>query len=168
MEEIKNNQEEVGEEPILRPAQDKSLRQSQEKKMPLGKKIFWVIVAILIILVAVQIVNAEKYKATVLPIEGERKVGVNPTTESLDFGDLSRDTAASRTVTLKSSGTNDSYVWIIKFGALSDLIKTSESSFVLKAGEEKKIEFSVYMPASAPMGQRMNGNVWIFKIPKIF
>lgn len=160
MEEEKNNQEEVGEEPIL--------RQSQDKKMPLGKKIFLVVLAIIVLVAAVQVVNADKYKATVLPIEGERKVGVNPTSELLDFGDLSRDTAASRTVTLKSSGSSNTYVWIMKFGTLADLIKTEQSSFVLKAGEEKKVEFNVYMPNSAPIGQRMDGNVWIFKIPKIW
>lgn len=136
-------------------------------KMPLWKKIFWVIVAFLVLIIAVQMVIADKYKATVLVIEGEKKVGVNPTSESLDFGDLSRDTSAARTVTLKSGG-GDAYIWVMKFGALSDLIKIDDNNFVLKGRQEKKIEFLVYMPVSAKIGERMNGYVWIFKLPKIW
>jgi len=139
----------------------------QKKKTPLWRKIAWVIVILIILVVAVQIAIADKYKATVLPIEGEKKVGVNPTTEVLDFGDLSRDTSATRTITLKSSGGLGTYIYIMKFGSLSDLIKISDSKIYLKPGEERKVEFSVYMPNSAPIGTRMNGYVWIFKVPKI-
>jgi hypothetical protein len=139
-----------------------------KKKMGVGKIILWVVVVLIVLVAAVQIVNADKYKATVLPIEGDKKVGVNPTDQALDFGDLSGDTSASRYVTLKSSGTRDTYVWILKFGSLSELIKTDQSAFVLKAGEEKKVEFSVYMPPSAVKNVRMDASVWIFKVPKVF
>jgi len=139
----------------------------QKKKTPLWRKIAWGIVILILVVVAVQVLIADKYKATVLVIEGEKKVGVNPTSESLDFGDLSKDTSASRFVTLKSGG-GDTYIWVMKFGSLSDLIKIDDNKFVLSAGQEKKVEFSVYMPASAKIGERMNGSVWIFKIPKIW
>lgn len=139
-----------------------------KKRMPLWRKIAWGVVILILIIVAVQIVNAQKFKATVLPIEGEKKVGVNPTTESLDFGDLSHDTQATRTITLKSGGSSGSYIWIMKFGNLSDLIKISDDKIYLKPGEERKVEFSVYMPVSAKTGQRMNAWVWIFKLPKVF
>jgi len=51
---------------------------------------------------------------------------------------------------------------------LSELIKLDDSRFVLKGGQEKKIEFSVYMPNSATIGERMNASVWIVKLPKIW
>ena len=139
-----------------------------KKKMVLVKKAVWLVVLILLFLLAVQIVNADKYQATVLPIEGEKKVGVNPTGESLDFGDLSKDTSANRYVSLKSSSSRDTYVWITKFGALSQLIKIDDNKFILKAGQEKKVEFSLYMPASAAINKRLNGYVWIFKLPKMW
>ncbi len=142
-------------------------RQARGRK-PLWKKIVWGIVILILLVVVVQVVLAQKYKATVLVIEGEKKVGVNPTSESLDFGDLSHDTSAVRTVTLKSGGNGDTYVYIMTFGALSDLIKISENNFVLKSGQEKKVEFSVYMPVSAKIGERMNARVWIFKLPKLW
>jgi hypothetical protein len=160
MEEIQNENQEEKSSP--EPAPERG-----GKRMPLGKKIFWGIVIVILIVVAIQVVLADKYKATVLVIEGEKKVGVNPTTEVLDFGDLSKDTQATRTVALKSGG-GDTYIWIMKFGKLSELIKLDDSRFVLKGGQEKKIEFSVYMPNSATIGERMNASVWIVKLPKIW
>jgi hypothetical protein len=136
--------------------------------MSLIKKILWIVIGVIVLVLAVQVVLAQKFTATVLPIEGEKKVGVNPTTEVLDFGDLSHDTSAVRTITLKSGGSRDTYVYIMTFGSLSDLIKISENNFVLKGGQEKKVEFSVYMPVSAKTGQRMNARVWIFKLPKLW
>ncbi len=135
--------------------------------MGLTKKIMLALGGLLIFLIAVQIVVADKYKATVLVIEGEKKVGVNPTDRVIDFGDLSRDTSAERVVSLKS-GNRPAYVYILKFGKIAELVKTDDASFVLGRNEEKKVSFSMYMPPSAPIGERMNGYVWIFKLPKLF
>lgn len=137
-------------------------------KTPLWRKIAWGVVILILIVVAAQVVLAQRYKATVLVIEGEKKVGVNPTTESLDFGDLSHDTSATRIINLKSGGSRGAYIWIMKFGSLADLMKIDDNKIYLKPGEERKVEFTVYMPVSASIGQRMNGNVWIFKVPKIW
>ena len=163
MEETQNiNQEEKSLPPSLSEGEEK------KKKMSLWKKIVWGIVVLIILVIAVQVLIADKYKATVLVIEGEKKVGVNPTSESLDFGDLSHDTATTRIITLKSSGSRDTYVYIMKFGGLSDLMKIDDNKIILKGGEERKVEFSVYMPVSAPIGKRMDAYVWIFKAPKIW
>jgi len=139
-----------------------------KNKMRLWQKIAWLVVLLIVVVLGVQVALADKYKATVLPIEGEKKVGVNPTTEVLDFGDLSKDTSATRTVSLKSGSSGQTYVYVMKWGSVSELMKVSDSNFVLKGGEEKKIEFNVYMPSSAKIGQRMDGYVWIFKVPKIW
>lgn len=160
--------EEKNQDKIIKCDPSPAGESQKRQKMGAGKIIMWVIVAVIVLLAAVQIVNADKYKATVLPIEGDKKVGVNPTDQALDFGDLSGDTSASRYVTLKSSGGGDTYIWIMKFGSLAELIKTQQSAFVLKAGEQKKIEFSVYMPPSAQKNKRMDGSVWIFKVPKLW
>ena len=138
------------------------------RKMGIGKKIAWIIVLLVVVVLAVQIAIADKYKATVLPIEGEKKVGVNPTTEVLDFGDLSKDTSATRTISLKSSGGYGTYVYVLPFGSVSELMKISDTKIYLQPGEERKIEFSVYMPGSATVGKRMDGSVWIFKLPKLW
>ena len=155
--------ETIIQEPVEEPKQEKP---KKPIKITL-KKIVWGIVIVLVFVVAVQIVVAEKYKAQVLVIEGEKTVGVNPTDEKLDFGDLSGDTSAIRYVTLKAGGI-DTYIMVWKFGSIAELIKISENNFVMKKGDEKKLEFNVYMPPSAPVGEKYTGRVWIFKLPKIF
>jgi hypothetical protein len=141
--------------------------ESYKKPMTLTKKIFYGIIAVIVFFLAVQISVADKYKATVQCIEGEKKVGVNPTDLALDFGDLSHDTAAQRIIKM-NSGSRSAYVYIAKFGQIAELIKVSEARFTMKPNEEKKIQFDLYMPPSAPTGVRMDGWVWVFKLPKIF
>ena len=151
--EIKNIQEEKKEE----------IKQSRGW----AKKIIWAIVALIVFVLIVQIAVADKYSAQVIVIEGEKKVGVNPTTEKLDFGDLSADTSATRYVTLNAGGMN-TYVYVLKFGSIAELVKLSENSFTMRKGDEKKLEFTLYMPPSAPVGEKYTGRVWIFKIPKMW
>lgn len=109
--------------------------------------------------------DANKYAAQVLVIEGEGKVGVNPTAESLDFGDLSRGTAAVRRVSIENGTPVPMYIAIFKWGSISDLVKIDQNFFTLGAKESTKIEFTTYMPASAPIGEKYTGRVYLFKIP---
>jgi len=139
----------------------------KENKNNWLKRIIYGVIVIIIVVAGVQIAIADKYQAQVQVIAGEKKVGVNPTTEMLDFGDLSADTSATRTVTLKAGGM-DTFVHITKVGAIGDLIKVSDNNFTLKSGNEKKVEFAMYMPTSAPVGKWYKGNVIIFKIPKVW
>lgn len=131
------------------------------------KKIIWGIIGVLVFIVVVQIAVADKYKAQVLVIEGEKKVGVNPTTESLDFGDLTGGASAVRYINLNAGGINTIiYVW--KFGSIAELIELDDNNFVLKKDDKKRLELNLYMPPSAPIGTKYDGHVWIFKIPKIW
>ncbi len=144
-----------------------TLRQAQGRKMPLFKKIIWGIVILILFVVAIQIAVADKYSAQVLVIAGEKKVGVNPTAEKLDFGDLSADTTATRYVTLNASGL-DTYILVWKFGGIAELVKLNKNNFTISKGEVEKLEFSLYMPPSAPIDKKYSGYVWIFKIPKVW
>ena len=60
------------------------------------KKILIGIVAILVLLVVIQLVNAAKYKMVVNVVEGENVMGINPLADKLDFGDLSRNNGMTR------------------------------------------------------------------------
>ena len=131
------------------------------------KMVGWGLVVLIIVIAGMQVAIADKYKAQVAVIAGEKKVGVNPTTAMLDFGDLSGDTSATRLVTMKASGM-DTFVHISKFGSASQLFKVSENNFVMKKGDNKKLEFAMYMPPSAPVGAKYTGWVYIFKIPKFW
>lgn len=133
------------------------------------KKAFLVILIVAVAWFAgVQIMAAERYSAVVNVIEGVDKVGVNPSAERLDFGDLSRDTGASRFVTLKNNGRVSKSVFVVKRGKIAELMKTDQSSkFTIRPGEEIKLEFNVRIPVSAPYGS-YTGSVLIFKWPKLF
>ena len=139
----------------------------EEKKTNWLKMVGYGLIVLVVLIIIVQISIADKYRAQVLVIAGEKKVGVNPTTERLDFGDLTGDTSATRMVTLKAGGM-DTFVHVTKFGGVAELIKVSENNFTMKKGDEKKLEFAMYMPSSAPVGSKYTGWVYIFKIPKVW
>ena len=138
-----------------------------KKKISKGKFIALIIVLLVIWLGAIQIMAAERYNAVVNVIEGENKMVINPTNELLDFGDLSRDTGSSRFVTLKNPGKKDKRIVVIKYGSISEIMKIDRSNFVLKPGEEVKLEFHVQVPVSAPY-KKYSGKIVIFKYPKLF
>ncbi|MDO8559603.1 MAG: hypothetical protein Q7S23_01005 [bacterium] len=111
---------------------------------------------------------AERYQAVVQVVEGTDKVGVNPTAERLDFGDLSRDTGASRFINLKNPGKMPKTIWVVKSGELAELMKVDRpAKFTLRPGEEVKLEFNVRIPSSAQY-RKYSGRVMIFKWPKVF
>ncbi len=135
------------------------------EKLTRGEKIGAVVFFIVFLCVFYVTLDANKYQALVQVVEGEGRVGVNPTDEKLDFGDLSRGTAAVRTVTIKNDTYMPFFVSVIKLGGISSLMKIDENNFVVRRGEEKKIEFATYMPASAEIGKKYTGRVYVFKIP---
>lgn len=123
-------------------------------------------IAVLIFVLVVQVVVADKYKALVQVVEGENVMGVNPLAEKLDFGDLSRETSAIRYVSLENNGNFSIYVMVLKFGGIADLIKLSRNNFTLESGEKERLEFQIFIPVSAE-NKYYSGWVWIFKLPKV-
>jgi len=138
-----------------------------ENKKHILKKIVWGIVALVIMVGVVQVLVADKYQAQVAVVGGEGNVGLNPTVRKLDFGDLSGDASAARHITLNAGGM-DTYIFIWKFGSIAELMKLSSNNFIMKKGDKKELELSVYMPLSAPVGEKYTGQVWIFKVPKVW
>lgn len=121
---------------------------------------------VLALILVVQVVNAAKYTMVVNVKDGTNIMGLNPTSEKLDFGDLSRNNGMVRYITLKNSGSVPSYVLIWKSGEISDLVKSDSNEFLLKPGEEKKLSFEIQVPPSAET-KKYAGWVWIFRVPKI-
>lgn len=124
-----------------------------------------IVCAIIILFLFYVTLDANKYQAVVRVVEGEGRVGVNPTTERLDFGDLSRGTSAVRTVTVKNGTVMPMYVVMVKTGNISDLVDIDTNYFKLMRGAEQKIEFQTYIPASAAIDTAYSGRVYLFKIP---
>lgn len=114
----------------------------------------------------VQVLNAAKYQALVQVIQEDR-IGVNPTDQRLDFGDLPRDKSAVRVVNLENHSPYKvkSFIMVWKFGELAELIKVSQNYFTLKPGDDVELEFTVHMPNSSEF-RYYKGRVWVFQIPK--
>lgn len=117
--------------------------------------------------VIVQFINAGKYEMVVNVVEGENVVGVNPTTERLDFGDLSRNNRIVRQIGMANGGSIDTFVAAFKFGELAELVDIDQNFFVLSPGEEVKISLDIFIPPSAETRQ-YSGSIWVFRIPKPF
>ena len=136
------------------------------KKLSRGKIVGWALVLAVAIIAAVQYINAAKYSALVQVISQDR-IGVNPTGNALDFGDLPRNKSAIRTVELKSSGNMSSYIMVWMFGSIGDLLKVDQNYFTLKPKSDVKLQFTANIPNSAAY-QYYRGRVIIFQIPKIW
>ena len=128
-------------------------------------KVIGIILIVAFLFVFYVVLDANKYPAMVHIIEGRGSVGVNPTAEAIDFGDLSRGTGAVRRVDLKNGTFMPMYVMVFKMGSIRDLVKIDRNFFKLKAGENTKIEFEIYIPASAEVGHDYRGRVFLFKVP---
>jgi len=131
-----------------------------------GRRVILVLILLVLVVIAVQIINAAKYSALVQVIKEDR-IGVNPTGERLDFGDLPHNKDAVRTVSLSSGGDTASYIIIWKFGDISDFIKISKNYFTLAPHTMEQLEFTAHIPNSADY-KYYKGTVVIFQIPKIW
>ena len=141
------------------------LEKQAGRPLKTSDKVIGVILLVCFLFVFYVVLDANKYRAMVRVIAGEGVVGVNPTTESLDFGDLSRGTTQVRKVTIENGIFMPVYVGILKTGAIAELMEIGENNFKVRPGEKKTVEFSTYIPASAVSGTIYSGRVYLFKVP---
>lgn len=130
-----------------------------------GEKLLAFFLAIVVLAVFYITLDANKYRAEVRVVEGEGRVGVNPTTELLDFGDLSRGSSAVRRVNIANNTKIPMWIAIVRLGSITDLMRPDKNYFTLSAHSEETIEFTTYMPASGEIGSLYSGRVFIFRIP---
>ena len=131
----------------------------------MGKKILIGLVVVVYLFVLYIVVDANKYKAMVRVIDGAGQVGVNPTSESLDFGDISLGMSARRKVNIANNTFMPMRILIWKTGTIKNIMDVSEQSLRLDPHIDTEIEFTTYIPASAVIDQNYEGRVYIFKIP---
>ena len=170
MTETENNEKLDNAKSELEELRSVKLQTTKKKKWAIGKilKAAVLFVALVSIWIGVvQYMAADKYSAVVKVQEEDKGVGVNPTTEELDFGDLPKGDNLMRFVTIENGGEMDVYVKIVKTGSISDLIAINKNDFVLSSGDSVKIELLLEMPISADK-EGYEGKVIIFKLPKLF
>lgn len=136
-----------------------------KKKLRLIDKIVLAILSAVFLFAFYITLDANKYRALVRAVEGEGKIGVNPTDEALDFGDLSRGTSAVRRVAIENGTPFSLYVFAVRTGSIRTLIKLDKNYFKVLPRSSDKLELSVYMPASAEIDRVYDGRVYLFKIP---
>lgn len=137
----------------------------QQSGIGIINKIILALILIVFAAVFYVVLDANKYSAEVNVIDGEGRVGVNPTTESLDFGDLSRGSSAVRRVDIVNGTSIPVFVSVLKIGGIADLMKLDHNNFELGGGAQTQLEFTTYIPASAQVGDNYTGRVFIFRIP---
>ncbi len=131
-----------------------------------GKKIAYLVLILMIWFISVQYIAADKYEA-VVKISDTNKVGVNPSTDKLDYGDLPKGKTSTRFITIENNGSMASYIKIVKTGSIGELITLSKNDFELKPKEKEKLELTLSLPISADL-EEYKGEVIVFKIPKPF
>ena len=139
--------------------------QPTKKRLGLIDKIILFVLLLIFIFAFYVTLAANKYKALVRVVAGSDKVGVNPTDQALDFGDLSRGTSAVRRVAIENGTSLPLYVFAVRTGDIRTLIKLDKNYFRLAPHTSDKIEFSIYMPASAEIDREYDGRVYLFKVP---
>ena len=137
------------------------------KKMSKPKLIGLIVVLAIIWLIAIQVMAAQTWDMVVVVKEEENIMGVNPLAENLDFGDLSRNLGATRLVTLKNDSKSNRYILVWLRGEINDMVDLNKNNFVLKPGEEVKLEFTIQIPPSAEP-RIYKGKATIFRWPKPF
>ena len=136
-----------------------------EKPLRISDKIAFGVLIAIFLFVSYVTLDANKYRTLVHVIEGKGAVGVNPTSEALDFGDLSLGTSAVRRVKIQNGTIMPVYVAALELGSISSLVDIDKNFFVLNPGETIKMEYALYMPASASVGRDYTGRVYLFKVP---
>ena len=143
-----------------------SQNKEKAKKLVRQAKSWWLFLAILLVwIVVLQYIAAEKYQAVVKVVGESEEVSANVTTDGLDFGFLPRGNSSTRFVTIQNKGAHDVYVKIYKWGGITEFIEINRNGFVLKAGESENLEFSLKIPSGSEE-KEYKGKIIVFEIPK--
>lgn len=160
------NLDSVKKEEELNQNNTKILKNKKWKSKKIIKIIIYIVALLLIWIATIQYISADKYDAVVNVLEQNEKVGINPTSDKLDYGDLPKGKRLSRSIVIENNGDMNIYVTILKTGSISELIEISKNNFVLNSGDNEKIELPLELPISANK-DKYDGKIIIFKIPKL-
>ena len=160
---------EAQERPALEPGFLPWLRRRIAALQPRTRKQY---VILALIMLGVLFLGAEwrwtaNYSAQVIvtpaPTGGEFSVGINPTTERLDFGDLPQGLTQTRFVTLEN-GRIPTRVTIMITGGIRDFIRVDDAFFTMGSNETRRVEFEIRVPSTAET-KKYSGRIMINRTP---
>lgn len=131
--------------------------------MKMFKKIIIAVIILVLAFFVFEIASGSSYKMTVNVIDKSNFIGVNPSTELLDFGDLAKNYNAVKYVKIANTGKIPSYMLILGTGEISKFIEKGETFFSVSPGEEKEISFTINIPPTAE-NKKYNGKIYIFHL----
>ena len=105
------------------------------------------------------------YDTQVIAKEADAAIGIAPFTDRVDFGDIPQGATVGKTLIMENAGAVPNQVNVFIIGNIGDLVKVEPSSLTLEAGETKEVEFSLTMPASAPVEKKYTGKVFVLRLP---
>jgi len=132
--------------------------------LTIGRAAVLVGILFVILFVAVEIGSTQSFSVEVVVVPEEDFVGLNPTTESLDFGDMSNGTAQARYLNLSNEGSLPTRVSVIVTGDVRDFVKVSDAFFTMDPGDSTRVEFTLVVPATVPE-KKYTGRVLVLRTP---
>lgn len=132
--------------------------------LTLRRSLVLVLLALVIALVAFEARATEIFSVQVNVVPGENIAYFNPTTEQLDFGDLSRGAGQTRHITLSNDSVIPNRVYIMVLGDIGDFIKISDAFLTLDSGEVTQVDLTLVVPQTADV-KKYSGQVLVFRHP---
>lgn len=135
--------------------------------MKTEKKILGIVLAAVVLFFLFTVLNTSRYKVALKVVDAENFIGINPSVDILDFGEISRDNSIVRHIDVENDGNLPAYLYVFKTGELANLLNEDKSFFLLDSGQKEKISFSAKAPYSAE-ARKYEGNIYIIRLPKLF
>lgn len=132
-----------------------------------AKKVWIVIFVLILWVLAMQYVVADKYAVVVNVVGESSEASAVAMADGLDFGSVPQGSSATRFVTLHNGSDHDIYVKVLELGEAARFIQSNRNGFVLGAGEGENLEFTADIPAGAKE-KKYTGKIMIFEVPKLF
>jgi len=124
-------------------------------------------VGVLLLLVVTFLFQATTiYDSQVIAKKAGEPIGIAPFTDRIDFGDIPQGGKMGKTLILENVGTVPNQVYVFIIGNIGDLVKVEPGSVSLEPGERAEVDFSLTMPALAPVNKKYSGKVFVLRLPK--
>ncbi len=136
--------------------------------MRLPRRRYLVLIAIGILLVlfgTFALQSTTIYSSQVIVVEAGDPIGINPLEDRVDFGEVPRGSAISKTISFENTGTVPNRIMVFIIGGIGDLVTVEPGSFTLNEGEKMDVKLGVVMPESAEVGKKFSGRVVVVRIP---
>ena len=116
--------------------------------------------------VLIELAYADKFAMQVNVIKSANKIGINPLTDSLDFGDIYPGGKVKRYITVKNDGPRSTLMVVWVTGTAGEMVTANDSYLTLEPGKKRRLTFLIKVPASASF-QTYQGRVWLIRLPKL-